>query len=882
MNVPTALRLLLIDDNPDDRALVIRQLARELPGLDAREITDDAALTRALAEGGFDLVITDYHLQWTDGLAVLRAVKTRTPHCPVIMFTGTGNEELAVRAMQAGLDDYVLKSPKHYIRLPAAVRLALDRAHQRRAREQAEEGLRLFRALIDRSNDTIEVVDPDTGRFLDVNEKGCLVLGYSRDELLALSVVDVDPMLDQASFTRAVEGLRKSGVLLWEGLHRRKDGSVFPVEVNISHVRLDREYAVAVVRDITERKRAEGNLRREKSFSEEMIESLPGVFYLFDADGRFLRWNQEFERVSGYSADEFARLHPLDFFREDDRALIEQRIGEVFVKGWSSAEAELVAKDGTRTPYHFVGRKVTVEERPCLVGMGYDITERKRAEQALSENEARYRTLTEATFDGILVAENGVIREANDGFAAMHGYTVAEVLGRNAMDFIAEGSREFIAQQIRTEAEGRFEIVGLRKDGRTIQLEAVVKTRPYRGSRTALVALRDVTEQKRLEEQFRHAQKMEAVGRLAGGVAHDFNNVLTAITGYGDLLLDELPQDSPLRQDVDEIRKAATRASSLTRQLLAFSRKQILVPQVLDVNALVADLDKLLRRLLGEDVDLVTKLDPALVAVRADPGQLEQVIVNLAVNARDAMPEGGKLTIESKNAELDEAYAVDHTPVKPGRYVLLAVSDTGTGIPAEIQSRIFEPFFTTKEMGKGTGLGLSTVYGIVKQSEGYIWVYSELGHGTTFKVYLPRVSDPVQQVAQRPTGKPAGGPETVLLVEDEEQVRRLARRVLEAYGYTVLDAMNGEQAVALATQHGGPVHLLMTDVVLPGASGRKVADELLALRPGMKVLYMSGYTEDAIVHRGVLEPETAFLHKPFTPDALARKVREVLDARPQG
>lgn len=386
-------------------------------------------------------------------------------------------------------------------------------------------------------------------------------------------------------------------------------------------------------------------------------------------------------------------------------------------------------------------------------------------------------------------------------------------------------------------------------------------------------------ERRRLEEQLRQAQKMEAIGQLAGGVAHDFNNILTAITGYSELLLDELSPDSPLRDDVSEIRKAADRAATLTRQLLAFSRKQILALRVLDLNVLVADMDKLLRRLLGEDVDLVTKLDPALGAVKADPGQLEQVIVNLAVNARDAMPEGGKLTIETRNADLDESYAREHLPVTPGRYVLLAVSDTGTGMSQETQVHLFEPFFSTKEKGKGTGLGLATVYGIVKQSGGYIWCYSEVGHGSTFKVYLPLVEEPAQPLAApRARTKPARGWETVVVVEDEEGVRLLARRVLKAQGYTVLEATDGAAAVALAREHAGPLHLLLTDVILPASSGRKLADELVTLRPGLKVLYMSGYTEDAIVHRGVLDPGTAFLHKPFSPDDLTLKVREVLDA----
>jgi signal transduction histidine kinase len=415
----------------------------------------------------------------------------------------------------------------------------------------------------------------------------------------------------------------------------------------------------------------------------------------------------------------------------------------------------------------------------------------------------------------------------------------------------------------------------LRKDGAVITVEVSARALP---AGNLLATLRDVTDRKRLEEQLRQAQKMEAVGRLAGGVAHDFNNVLTAIFGYADLLTEEFPAGSPARQDLEEIRKAATRASALTRQLLAFSRQQVLAPVVLSVNDLVEDVDKMLRRLLGEDVDLRVTLARDAGNVRTDPGQLQQVIMNLVVNARDAMPTGGKLLIETADTELTEQYAELHQPVIPGRYVMVAVSDTGVGMDAQTKARIFEPFFTTKEKSKGTGLGLSTVYGIVKQSGGYIWVYSEPGHGTTFKVYLPRVDAPVDpQAPPREVGT-ITGTETILLAEDDEMLRPLSKGLLEKLGYTVLESENASQALGLADAHVGPIHLLIADVVMPGASGRELARRLADSRPDTKVLYVSGYTDDAIVHHGMLEPGLNFLQKPFTPAALASKVREVLDA----
>jgi len=398
---------------------------------------------------------------------------------------------------------------------------------------------------------------------------------------------------------------------------------------------------------------------------------------------------------------------------------------------------------------------------------------------------------------------------------------------------------------------------------------------------------RDVTERKaaedalcQQEEQLRQAAKMEAVGRLAGGVAHDFNNILTTILGDCELLLLNLNELDPIRQTIVDILQAGRRAASLTEHLLAFSRKQVLQPQALDLNSVVANMDKILRRILGEDVDLVTSLAPKLGTVKVDPVQLEQVILNLAVNARDAMPEGGKLTLETANADLDEDYARRHLETQPGPYVMLAVSDTGAGLDGATKANIFEPFYTTKEMGQGTGLGLSMVYGIVKQSHGHIWVYSEPGQGTTFKIYLPRYNQPpVECVEVLPLREiSTSGSETILLVEDEEPVRRVVSRLLERSGYRVLATANGPEALRLSQQHQGTIHLLFTDVVMPGMNGRELADQLRAQHPQLKVLFMFGYTENAIIHHGVLDPGIAFINKPFRQENLANKVREVLDA----
>ena len=506
--------------------------------------------------------------------------------------------------------------------------------------------------------------------------------------------------------------------------------------------------------------------------------------------------------------------------------------------------------------------------------------ERKRGEEALRASEAHHRTILENIGDAVFIADpQGRYLDVNPRACELTGYSRDELLQLTVSDTYPAQDRDAAALRIVDVAGGRAAVTErplLRKDGAILVVESNARRLP---DGRLLGAVRDITERKRLEEQLRQAQKMEAVGRLAGGVAHDFNNVLTAIFGYADLLNEELPEGHQARQDLDEIRKAAQRASSLTRQLLAFSRQQVLQPMVLSLNDLVEDIQNMLVRLIGEDVQLRLGLSPSAGNVRADAGQIQQVLMNLVVNARDAMPTGGKLLVETANTELTEQYAEAHQPVAPGAYVMLAVSDTGSGMDAETKARIFEPFFTTKEKGRGTGLGLSTVYGIVKQSGGYVWVYSEPGRGTTFKIYLPRVDEPAEPLAppQR-EARTLTGTEIILLAEDDEMLRPLSKGLLERLGYRVLEAENAIRALALADAHAGPIHLLVADVVMPGGSGRELARRLANSRPDTRVLYVSGYTDDAIVHHGMLEPGLNFLQKPFTPAALARKVRDVLDA----
>ncbi len=513
-----------------------------------------------------------------------------------------------------------------------------------------------------------------------------------------------------------------------------------------------------------------------------------------------------------------------------------------------------------------------------------------RIRRELAEREELFRLISENAADMIALVDSSGQRMYNSpSYGKTLGYTREELQNAPPLEQIHPEDRPKIEEAAREALGGeggrRIEYRMRHKDGSWRIFESTASpVSDTSGKVEKLVIVnRDITDRKRLEEQFRQAQKMEAVGQLSGGIAHDFNNLLGVIIGYGEILQEGLAADHPLRSSADEILNAGRRAAALTRQLLAFSRQQVLEPKVLNVNAVVQDMESMLRRLIGENMELTSGLDPNLGTVKADQGQLEQVIMNLAVNARDAMPEGGKLLIETSNTEMDATFVRRYPyPVKPGSYVLLTVSDTGMGMDAATRARIFEPFFTTKEKGQGTGLGLSMVYGVVKQSGGYIDVYSEPGIGTTFKIYLPRADEAV--APQKPETEVATalrGHETVLMVEDEGALRTLTSNLLEMCGYVVLAAKNGAEALDISQHCTDPIDLLLTDMVMPGISGRVLADQLVQLRPRIKVVYMSGYTGQAVGARGILDPGSLFLQKPFTRDALARKLREALDGAPK-
>jgi PAS domain S-box-containing protein len=760
-------RILIVEDVAADAELVLHELQRSGLAFTHRHVQTEATLRAALRSFAPDIVLSDHSLPQFNASDALRVVREEAAHTPVIIVTGSLDEETAAEYIKAGAADYIVKHRLQ--RLGPAVQRALE---LRRALEDA---------------------------------------------------------------TRAEAARRRSTDFL------------------------DHTQAVAHVGS-----------------------------WEWDIGGDVITWSQETYRIFGVapltdpiSYERYmALIHPED--RDAVRAAVRRSL-------WTlepfDVDHRIIRSDGSvRFLYGRGGVLSDADGRPArLTGAVLDVTARRQAEEALRRANDHLEAVVQSAPLAIFSLDaEGRVTTWNPAAEHLFGWTAAEVLGEALPIVPLEGrgeSQEIRQHVLRGESLTGVELVRQKKDGTTVTVNLFAAPLHDAAGHTAgiLALLEDVTGVKRLEQQFLQAQRMEAVGRLAAGVAHDFNNLLTAILGSSEFLLEILPVGHAGREDAEETRNAALRAADLTRQLLAFSRQQVLAPRVLSVNEVVIGMDKLLRRLIGEDVDLRTVLAQDVGAVRADAGQLEQVIVNLAMNARDAMPDGGKVTIETANVVLGELFAAGRVVVAPGSYVVVAVSDTGMGMDANTQARAFEPFFTTKPKGKGTGLGLATVYGIVRQSGGYVWLYSEPGSGTTFKVYLPRVDAPPEpSPGAAATVGSLRGSETILLAEDQDEVRALTRRILEKQGYRVLVAANGGDALRLAEQHGGTIDLLLTDVVMPGMGGAELRLRLGPLHPEMKVLFLSGYTDEAILHHGVLDPGVAFLQKPFTPEILARKVREVL------
>jgi two-component system, cell cycle sensor histidine kinase and response regulator CckA len=749
-----------------------------------------------------------------------------------------------------------------------------------------------FYRIFHASSNLMAITRIEDGRFIDLNQSSADFLGFDREELIGVSSIEHGLWMDPAQRDAILQKIREEEKVhnLEVDLHR-KYGEIRRVLFSASPITLnDESCLLSVCIDITERKKVEDALRESEERFLLITNTIDEIFYIYDAEKGIATYlSPAFNRIWGFPREQALNkdqpfinpVHP------DDREKV-MNWGPLTQTGQPvSYEYRIVRADGSIR--HIWDRGYPIAEKDgkvtLYVGTGLDVTEWRHAEEALRESGEYLDQIINCIADPIFVKDaNHRYVHVNDAFCALTEWRREDLIGKTGFDdFPKDVVQRLWADEERVLQTGKASltedvITDVHGQARTLMTIKSLLTNK-KGEKQVVFSIRDITEYKRLETQLMQSQKMEAIGSLAGGVAHDFNNLLNVINGYSELALDSLGEDSPIRKDIEHIWDAGRRAASLTSQLLAFSRKQLLQPVILDLSVVISQMSSILRRLISEDIDLVAETPQDLGMIHADPAKIEQVILNLVVNARDALPQGGKLTIETANVDFEEDYIKEHSMAKAGAYVMLAISDNGIGMDAETQTRIFEPFFTTKKKGKGTGLGLATVYGIVKQSNGFIWVYSEFGKGTTIKIYFPRVEGQSAKIAIDDDAlQDLQGSETVLLVEDEPSVRNLASRILRDRGYEVIEAAEGQEALRLANQYPAIIHLVLTDVIMPGMSGSSLVAQIEAARPETKALYISGYTDNAIVHHGILDSNIAFLQKPFSPNQLARKVREVLNS----
>ena len=920
-------KILVVDDEIELKNALVEALSAQ--NFDVAGFTSPVTALETLRSQSFDVLLSDLMMPEMGGIQLVKEALNIDPNIIAIIMTGQGTIQTAVDAMKAGTFDYVLKPFRLQAVMPVLTR-AINTRRLRLENLQLRETVAIYelcqaiaftldpQTIISKLADAaLQQTEADEVSVLLPIEEGnelyvAAVRGENRQRLLGERV----PLQTSISgwVARSREALILDGEInderfkpLWPHPEIRSAISV-PMQIanklvgiiNINAIECARPFtlgqtkALAILASTAAAALESASLyskvrEAEDNYRSIFENSIEGIFQS-TPEGRFLAANPALAGILGYDSPEDLIKRVTDIGRQiyvnpQERARSNEIANE---NGGLIQHFELEAyrKDQQKIWISLNRRSINDENGEPLYWEGSveDITERKRAENALRESEERYRDLVENAHDIIYSHDlEGNYTSINKAGEAITGYTVAEALQMSLKDTVEAEDYVKVLEMMKRKLAGEnvtaYEIEIIAKDGRHIPLEVNTKYVYQNGVAVGVQGIaRDVTERRNLEEQLRQSQKMEAIGQLAGGVAHDFNNLLTAINGYSSLALQRVDNDSPIKPYLEEVKKAGDRAANLTRQLLAFGRKQILQPLALDLNSVVSDMNKMLRRLIGEDIALMAKLAPDLKKIKADPGQVEQVLINLVVNARDAMPTGGSLTIETANVDLDQEYASRHMGIQPGKFVMLAVSDTGSGMDEATRARIFEPFFTTKAQGKGTGLGLSTVYGIVQQSGGSIWVYSELNQGTSFKVYLPELRNDVSaETVESTTNEIESGSETILLVEDEEIVRGLTTNILEGAGYSVIAAGGGAEAAKLCAGRNEPIDLLLTDVVMPRTSGKEVADQLTKMQPGLKVLFMSGYTDEAIVHHGVLDANVEFIQKPFTPVGLSKKIREVLD-----
>ena len=772
-----------------------------------------------------------------------------------------------------------------------------DVTEEKRVEQELRQSEEKFRKAFVLSPAAILITDIESGRLMDVNDAFTRVTGYRREEVVGLTTEELrfyqDP-LQKFAFDERIRS--EGGVRNQEFQFRKRNGAVGTAIGSADLIDFDgRRCLIASAVDISERMYVEETLKQTVATLTEtehryrqLFASISDALYVYEIGsdgmpGKYLEVNEVACRMLGYSRAELLRLGPRDTVAPERVPFIPEFMRRLVTEKSLRWESVHLTKDGRRIPVENESRRFDLDGVPTIISSVRDIRKRKDAE----EERLRLVTAIEQTGESIVVTDlDGNVQYCNPAFERITGYRKSEVLGQSTR-VLKSGKHppEFYAELWKTISSGEVwygHLTNRKKDGTLFEEDATISAiRDAVGRISGYVAVkRDVTERLQLERQLAQAQKLESIGRLAGGVAHDFNNLLTVINGYGDFVLSSLQPEDPIYAHVQEIRKAGERAAALTQQLLAFSRKQTVEYKPLSLNAIVRDAEMMLDRLIGEDIQLVSDLDPLVGLVRAESNQMHQVVMNLVVNARDAMPDGGRLEINTTHVEFDAHEAAVHD-VTPGPYICLSVADTGHGMDEETMRNVFEPFFTTKELGTGTGLGLSTVYGIVRQNGGWIDVSSEVGRGSCFKIYLPRIEGGEAVPDDDPPSGPAGvATETLLLVEDQEEVRNFTKTVLKMLGYHVLEAADGDEALGVAEAYKGTIHLLLTDVILPGMNGKELAEHLRAVRHNLKVLFTSGYTADVIAVRGGLRQGTAYLPKPFTADALAEKIRAVMAEKP--
>lgn len=767
--------------------------------------------------------------------------------------------------------------------------LGVDLTERQRSENKLKNSKAKYQTILKSAIDGFWLTDIE-GRLLEVNDSYCMMSGYSMDELLSMGISDLEAIEDFCDVNERIKNIIDKKTERFESKHRRKDGTIFDVEISIQYRTTEGGQFTCFLRDISEKKMS---FEAIKATNEKMRLAANaahfGVWDLNFNDNR-LEWDDWMFRLYDIKPDIFngsyeawqACIHPDDLERNNKE--VEQAL-----RGEKEFDTEfrIVRPDGRvrHIKAHATVSRDSKGDPVQMTGINYDITDQKNSELNLKESEDRFKALHNASFGGIVIHDKGLIIECNRGLSEITGFAYNELIGMDGLSLISKNTRNTVIKNINSGYEKPYEAIGVRKGGGTYPLRLEARNIPYKGKMVRTVEFRDITEQKKaeqerekLQDQLNQAQKMESVGRLAGGVAHDFNNMLSIILGNAEIIIEDIDPLNPLVANLEEIYKAAERSANLTRQLLAFARKQTIAPRILNLNHVIDDMLKMLKRLIGEDIDLTWQPSQNLWSVKIDPSQIDQILANLCVNARDAIKGVGKVTIETDNISFDEAYCKEHAGFNPGDYVMMAVSDNGSGMDKKVLDNLFEPFFTTKDLGQGTGLGLATVYGIVKQNNGFINVYSEPGEGTTFKIYLPIHSETVAPKQKDFKKTSLRGNETILLVEDEKAILRMTKMMLERLGYTVLTASAPNEAISIVEGSNiNAIHLLMTDVVMPEMNGRDLSKKLLSIYPGLKCLFMSGYTANVVAHHGVLDTGVQFINKPFSTQDLATKVREVLD-----